>query len=69
MMRQQLAIHSLCLAIAAVAWGVAAWTVVTGQIAEQGIDALFLLAVCLLAGLAFSRIPLEWLRRRRGKRG
>jgi hypothetical protein len=55
-----------CALMALVALGVAGWTIVTGQIGEQGLDALFLLAVCLTIALVFAMIPLQSMRRRTG---
>lgn len=62
-MRQEILIHLLCLLIAAGALGVAGWTVLSGQIGEQGVDALFLLAVALMTALVFAAIPLEAARK------
>lgn len=56
-MRQELLIHLLCLIVAAGALGVAVWVVLGGQIGEQGIDALFLVAVALMTAFAFAAIP------------
>ena len=61
-MRERITIYALCLAIAAVAVGAAGWAVFTGQMELQGIDALFLLAVCLAAAVFFAAIPLVALR-------
>jgi hypothetical protein len=62
-MRQRLIFDVLCLFIAVVALGFAGWTVVSGQIHKQGIDALFLVAVCLLIVLVFAPMPVAALRR------
>lgn len=61
-MWQIVVINSLCLLIALAALGVAVWTVVAGQIQEQGIDALFLVLVCLVIAFAFSLTPARAIR-------
>ena len=61
-MWQQLAVVGLCLLFVLGALGAGAWAVITGQIGKQGIDALFLLFVCLLVALIFAPIPVQALR-------
>ena len=61
-MRQQIIANAACLLVALASLIIAAWTVITGQIAKQGIDALFLILVCLLFAFAFSLMPLQALR-------
>jgi len=58
-LRRRVASSAVCLLISAAALGVAARVVITGQIARQGVDALFLLVVCLLFAFAFSLPPLQ----------
>jgi hypothetical protein len=62
-MRQQIVFALLCLLIVLGALGFAGWTLVTGQIYRQGIDALFLVTVCLLIVLMFAPIPVGAFRR------
>ena len=62
-MRQQLIFSVLCLLILLGALGFAGWTLVSGQIHKQGIDALFLVTVCLLIALMFAPIPIGAIRR------
>jgi hypothetical protein len=72
-MREQIIISALCLAIVAGSRGVAAWTVITGEIGKEGLDALFLVLVCLLIAFAFSITPMQawrqglWRELRKGK--
>jgi len=56
---QVLIVNLLCILIVLGSVAVAAWTVVTGQIVKQGIDALFLLFVCLTMAAAFLMIPYQ----------
>ena len=58
-LRCQLASSGVCLLISAAALGVAGMVVITGQIARQGVDALFLIVVCLLFAFVFSIPPLQ----------
>jgi hypothetical protein len=62
-MRQQLITTALCLLIVLGALGFAGWTLITGQVHKQGIDALFLLSLCLVIALMFAPIPIMALRR------
>lgn len=55
--REQVVMIAICTLIALGALGVAAWTLLTGQIHGQGVDGLFLLLVCLSLAAAFS-LPL-----------
>jgi hypothetical protein len=59
----QLIMTVLCVLMVLGALGFAGWTAVTGQIYRQGIDALFLVTVCLLIAAMFAPIPVAALRR------
>jgi TRAP-type C4-dicarboxylate transport system permease small subunit len=61
-MREGLIVNGICALIAAGALGLAGWIVVSGQILNTGIDALFIVLVCLLMALLFSLGPLSALR-------
>ncbi len=61
-MWQIVLINALCLLIALGALVVALWTLATGQIQRQGIDALFLILVCLVFAVAFSLAPVRAIR-------
>ena len=52
-MKLQILIPVACLLLAVGALAVAVWTLVTGQVAKQGLDALFLILVCLLGAVMF----------------
>ncbi len=58
-----LVLSAICLLVALGALGVTAWTLVTKQVGEQGLDALFLIAVCLFIAVTFGSIPLRTFRR------
>jgi hypothetical protein len=45
----------------------AAWVLLTGRIAREGLDALFLLLVALLFALMFGILPVQALRQGRWK--
>ena len=60
--REQMTSSLVCLVIIVAAVATAGWTLITGQIGRQGIDALFLIAVCLLIAAAFAPIPLQAFR-------
>jgi Na+/melibiose symporter-like transporter len=62
-MRQRIVITTICLLVCLGGLAVSAWLILSGQIARQGIDALFLLAVALLMVFAFSLIPVQEFRR------
>lgn len=62
-MWQDIILNAFCAVCGLAAIGIAAWAVVSGQIADQGIDGLFLLVVCLLIAFAFSVIPLQAVRK------
>jgi hypothetical protein len=62
-MGQRVAITVICLLICAGGLAVSAWLIATGQIARQGIDALFLLAVALVMTFCFALIPVHEIRR------
>ena len=77
-MRQQLIVGALCVFFAIGALAIAVRTLVTGELERQGIDALFLILVCLLVTVVFALIPVQAVRqgllrdllsRRRGKAG
>lgn len=59
---QQIIVKIVCSIIVLVALAAAAWVVVTGQLKTEGVDALFLVTVCLLAAALFSWVPLRALR-------
>ena len=61
-LRRGVASSAVCLLISVAALGVAGWAVITRQTARQGIDALFLILVCLLFAFAFSLPPLQFWR-------
>jgi uncharacterized membrane protein YfcA len=61
-MREQIAVAALCLIIGVGALGAAAWALITGQIGRQGLDALFLILVCLLIAVMFLPFPVQLLR-------
>ncbi len=54
---------AFCAVCGLTAFGIAAWAVISGQIADQGVDGLFLLLVCLLIACTFSIIPLQAVRK------
>lgn len=62
-MGQRIVISATCLLVCACGLAVSAWLIATGQIARQGVDALFLLAVALLVTFCFALIPAEQIRR------
>jgi hypothetical protein len=61
-MWEDVVVQVLCILLALGSLAAAAWTVLTGQIGEQGLDAVFLVVVCLVAALTFSLIPLRAVR-------
>jgi hypothetical protein len=61
-MRNKIIFNGLCLAITVGALGVAAWALFTGMIAQQGVDGLFLILVCLLIAFTFSLAPVQAIR-------
>ncbi len=62
MARSQMVVVALCLVVVLCSFGVIVWALGTGQIRKQGIDALFLVIVCLTFAGAFSLIPLQAMR-------
>lgn len=58
-MREQLLVSVFCLVIALGGVILAAWLLIGGAVATQGIDPLFLALVCLLVALIFSVVPLQ----------
>lgn len=73
---ERIGVHVFCALVALVALAAAGWAVISGQVAEQGIDAIFLLFFCLLAAVVFGAIPVmayrqglfkDLLKRRAGK--
>lgn len=50
-------LFAFCGLIALCAVVVAGWAVFSGQIQEQGLDALFLILVCLLVAAVFALVP------------
>ena len=59
---QQLFVNVVCSAIVAVALAAVVWTAVSGQLEAQGLDAIFLIAVCLLVAVVFSWVPVRAVR-------
>lgn len=62
-MWEQLATSVLCLMLVIGAVAAAVWALVTGQVEEQGIDALFLILIALIVAGAFGSVLLSSLRR------
>lgn len=62
MTREDLLTTSVCLLLVVGALAVAAWALITGQVANEGLDGVFLLIVCATIALVFSVIPLRALR-------
>lgn len=60
---EELILSAISLLVAVGALAVVGWALVTGQIGEQELDALFLIAVCLLIAVTFGAIPLQTLRK------
>ncbi|MCW5980682.1 MAG: hypothetical protein KIT09_21560 [Bryobacteraceae bacterium] len=60
---ERIIIIALSALISAVALVVAAAVLISGQIQKQGLDALFLILVCLLLVAAFLPIPVQAFRR------
>lgn len=60
---EELILSAISLLVAIGALAVLGWALVTGQVREQGLDALFLIAVCLLIAFTFGAIPLRTLRK------
>ena len=58
-------LNLVCLFVALFALGVAVWALASGMLANEGVDALFLLAVCLVVAVLFGWTPVQWLRRSR----
>jgi hypothetical protein len=67
-MWQEILINAFCALCGLIALGVAAWALISGKIAEQGLDGLFLVLICLLIAFAFSIIPLHAVRKELLKR-
>ena len=57
--RKRMIVNAACLLIALMSVAIAAWVLISGQIGRQGIDALFLVLVCLLFAFAFGLPPLQ----------
>jgi hypothetical protein len=64
-MREQMAINAICAAVALGGLAAAGWTVITGQLSAQGLDALFLIVVGLTVAVLFGAVPLRTLRGRK----
>lgn len=60
---QEIVLKLVCLLISICALAVAAVIVLGGMPAIQGLDALFLVSVCLVVALLFGWIPAPWLLR------
>jgi hypothetical protein len=61
-MREPLIESAVCALLALAALGLAIWALFTGQVSAQGVDGLFLIAVCLLIAAAFSFVPFQAIR-------
>ena len=57
----------LCTLASLAGLAAAAWVLLTGRIASEGLDALFLLLVALLFALMFGLVPAQALRRGKWK--
>ena len=62
---QEIILNLVCLFVSLFALGVAVWALVRGTLATEGVDALFLMAVCLVVAVLLGWIPAQWLRRSR----
>ncbi len=62
---QEIVLNVFCLFVALFALAAAVWAVVRGMLATEGVDALFLVAVCLIVAALFGWTPVQWLRRSR----
>lgn len=60
---ERIIINALCLLLSIIALAAAAWVVISGQIQKTGLDALFLVIVCLLAVVIFLPTPIEAIRK------
>ncbi len=60
---QEKILNVFCLFVALSALGAAVWAVARGILATEGVDALFLVAVCLVVAVLFGWTPIQWLRR------
>lgn len=61
-MRERAVMSLVCLLVALGALGIAAATVISGAVETQGLDAIFVILICLLAALAFSMMPAQAIR-------
>lgn len=61
-MWQELFAIVLCVLVALGAVAAAAWSLISGRAAEQGLDGLFLIIVCLVFAALFSILPVLSLR-------
>ena len=55
--RNALGYNCLVLAMALAAFAVSVWLLISGRLLPEGVDAVFLFAVGLVLGLAFSTVP------------
>lgn len=62
MMWQEILANVVCVLVALGAVAAAAWSLISGRAAEQGIDGLFLIIVCLVFAALFSILPVQSLR-------
>ena len=62
-MWHDLLLNAFCAVCALVAFVIAVWSVASGAIADDGIDGIFLLLVCLLVAVTFSVIPMQAVRK------
>jgi hypothetical protein len=54
---EELIMIAVSLVVTLASLAVIAWTLFTGQIGEQGLDALFMITICLLMVVVFGAIP------------
>ena len=60
---EQIILNALCVLLSIIGLAVAAWVVISGQIQKTGLDALFLVIVCLLAVVIFLPTPIQAIRK------
>ncbi len=60
---EEMILNLVCLFVSVFALGVAVWALFSGML--EGVDALFLMAVCLVVAVLFGWTPVQWLRRTR----
>jgi len=62
-MREAILINFFCIVVALGGLVVIAWAILSGRIATEGLDAIFLIFVALTGVALFSIIPLQAVRR------